>query len=49
MARDEPPFDLAERGRLARANGHRVRAVTHLDVDRAGVEDAVTALAEVVR
>ena len=41
---------LAERGvEMGPMGPGRIRAVTHLDVDRAGVERALAALAEVLR
>lgn len=41
---------LLERGvRMGTGDGARMRAVTHLDVDRAGVDKAVRAMREVVR
>ena len=41
---------LLERGvRMGTGDGARMRAVTHLDVDRAGIDKAVRAMREVVR
>lgn len=41
--------DLLDRGVRMSAMGNRVRAVTHLDVDDAGIDRALTVTAEALR